>query len=69
MVMRSEKPIGGVHPNARENGQISPSTNVRAAQNADSRPRLVSDLRESRKGMNIHLRMRRLSPTAYAIKY
>src|SRR5450759_2919872 len=40
---------GGVRPNARENGQISPSTTVRAARRASSRPHLAAVLREGRK--------------------
>ena len=46
--------MGGVRPNARENGQISPSTTVRAARGAGSRPHLVSFFQGSRKSANIH---------------
>src|SRR5665811_1136783 len=45
---------GGVRPNARENGQISPSTTVRAARRASSRPHLAAVLREGRKSANIY---------------
>src|SRR5450830_687366 len=44
---------GGVRPNARENGQISPPTTVRAARRASSRPHLAAVLREGRKSANI----------------
>ena len=44
--------MGGVCPNARENGQISPSTTDRAARG--SRPHLVSFFQGSRKSANIH---------------
>jgi protein-L-isoaspartate O-methyltransferase len=40
--------------NARENGQISPVTTVRAARAADSRPHLTFVLQEHRKSANIH---------------
>src|ERR1039457_4238039 len=40
---------GGVRPNARENGQISPSTTVRAARRASSRPHLTFALQLGRK--------------------
>ena len=38
----------------RENGQISPSTNVRAAQVAGSRQHLARSCKEGRKSVNIH---------------
>jgi hypothetical protein len=41
--------MGGVRPNASENGQISPSTTVRAARVDGSRPNLASDLQEAGK--------------------
>jgi hypothetical protein len=50
-----EQSIGGVRPNARENGQISPSTNVRAA----SRLHPASVLQKGRKSANIHACRRR----------
>src|ERR1019366_3856642 len=40
---------GGVRPNPRENGQISPSTTVRASRGADNRRHLASVLRQGRK--------------------
>ena len=43
-----------MRPNARENGQISPSTIVRAARRASSRPHLAAVLREGRKSANIY---------------
>src|ERR1019366_10517591 len=45
--------MGGVRPNARENGQISTSTTVRAARGAGSRPHLASVFQGSRKSANI----------------
>jgi hypothetical protein len=45
--------MGGVRPNASENGQISPSTTVRAAQGDDGRPHLAAVLQEGRKTANI----------------
>ena len=45
--------MGGVCPNASENGQISPPTTVRAARRASSRPHLAAVLREGRKSANI----------------
>ena len=39
-------PIGGVRPNAGENGQIGPSTSIRVARGAGSRPHLASVLKE-----------------------
>jgi hypothetical protein len=36
MRLRAPDTIGGVHSNATENGQINPSSNVRAAQGAGS---------------------------------
>ncbi len=41
-------------PNPRENGQNRPSTTVRAARGAGSRPHLASALQERRKSANIH---------------
>src|ERR1017187_10606054 len=41
--------MGGVRPNARENGQISPSTTVRASRGAGNRRHLASVLRQGRK--------------------
>src|ERR1035441_10601177 len=46
--------MGGVRPNASENGQISPSTTVRAARGDGSCPNLASILPEGRKNANIH---------------
>src|ERR1019366_5365737 len=40
---------GGVRPNPRENGQISPSTTVRASRGAGNRRHLASVLRQGRK--------------------
>jgi hypothetical protein len=45
--------MGGVRPNASENGQISPSTTVRAARGDGSCPKLASILPEGRKTANI----------------
>ena len=42
-------PMGGVRPNASENGQISRSTTVRAARAAGKRRHLASVLRQGRK--------------------
>lgn len=53
MVMHSRVADGGVRPNATENGQISPSTTVRAARGAGSRPQLASAFQGSRKSANI----------------
>src|ERR1035437_3097907 len=44
-----ERQMGGVRPNARENGQISPSTTVRASRGAGNRRHLASVLRQGRK--------------------
>src|ERR1035437_8060330 len=44
-----EQPTGGVRPNARENGQIRPSTIVRASRGAGNRRHLASVLRQGRK--------------------
>jgi hypothetical protein len=41
-----EQPIGGVRPNARENGQISPAAAVRADRDDGTRPRRHPLLRE-----------------------
>jgi hypothetical protein len=49
-----EQPQGRVCPNARENGQISPSTSVRAARRAGSRLHLASVLQDGRKTWKIH---------------
>src|SRR5450759_919629 len=46
-------PMGGVRPNASENGQISPSTTVRAVRGDGSCPQLASILPEGRKTANI----------------
>jgi hypothetical protein len=46
--------MGGVRPNASENGQISPPTTVRAARVDGSRPNLASVLPEDRKNASIH---------------
>lgn len=43
-----------MRPNARENGQIRPSTTVRAAQSDGSRQHLRAVLQEGRKSANIH---------------
>src|SRR5664279_6164484 len=48
-----ERQMGGVCPNASENGQISPPTTVRAARVDGSRPNLASVLQEGRKTANI----------------
>jgi hypothetical protein len=45
--------MGGVCPNASENGQISPTTTVRAARGDGSCPNLASILPEGRKTANI----------------
>src|SRR5665811_1486645 len=45
--------MGGVRPNASENGQISPSTTVRAVRGDGSCPKLASILPEGRKTANI----------------
>jgi hypothetical protein len=55
MVCIQEQQMGGVRPNARENGQISHSTTVRAARGAGSRPHLASVFQPSRKSANIHI--------------
>jgi hypothetical protein len=44
-----EQPTEGVRPNARKNGQISPSATVRAARLAGSRPHLSSGFRAIQK--------------------
>jgi Transposase DDE domain group 1 len=49
-----EQPTERVRPNARENGQINPSTSVRAARAAGSHPHLASVLLRGRKSANIH---------------
>jgi hypothetical protein len=49
-----EQPTGGVRPNARENGQIRPSTTVRAARDAGSQRHLASVLREAQRVASIH---------------
>jgi hypothetical protein len=46
--------MGGVRPTASENGQISPSTTVRAARTDGSRPNLASVLQEGPKNTSIH---------------
>ena len=46
--------MGGMCPNASENGQISPSTIVRAARGDGSRPNRASVLLEGRKNINTH---------------
>ena len=45
---------GGARPNTKENGQISPSTPVRAARVDGSRQNLASVLQEDPKNANIH---------------
>jgi hypothetical protein len=45
--------MGGVRPNASENGQISPSTTVRAVRGDGSCPKLASILPEGWKTANI----------------
>jgi hypothetical protein len=52
--MRSRQPTGGARPKAKENGQISPSTTVRAARGDGSCPKLVSILPEGPKNTSIH---------------
>jgi hypothetical protein len=46
------------NPNARENGQIRPSTTVRAARGHGSGPHLASVLQEGVKSPNIHASLR-----------
>lgn len=46
--------MGGVRPNASENGQINPSAAIRAARGADAGPHLATVLREGRKSVNIY---------------
>jgi imidazole glycerol phosphate synthase subunit HisF len=46
--------MGGVRFNARENGQISPSTTVWASGGAGNRRHLASVLQEGRKNASIH---------------
>jgi hypothetical protein len=46
--------MGGVRPNASENGQIGPSTTIRAARAGGSRPNLASILQEGRKNASIY---------------
>ena len=46
--------MGGVRPNASENGQIGPRTIVRTARGDGSRPNLASVLQEGRKYTSIH---------------
>ena len=48
-----EQPTEGMRPNARENGQIRPSTIVRAARAAGSHPHLASVLQQGRTRANI----------------
>src|SRR5258708_26843073 len=43
-----------MRPNAGENGQISPSTTIRAARGAGSRPHLASAFQGSRKSAAVH---------------
>ena len=49
-----EQPIGGVRPNARENGQISPAAAVRAVRDDGTRPRRHPLLRERGKIAKMH---------------
>ena len=51
-----EQPIGGVRPNARENGQISPAAAVRAVRDDGTRPRRHPLLRERGKIAKMHAR-------------
>jgi hypothetical protein len=51
-----EQPIGGVRPNARENGQISPAGAVRAVRDDGTRPRRHPLLRERGKIAKMHAR-------------
>ena len=53
VVMRSRATEGGVRPNASENGQISPSTTVRAARGGGSCPNCAFALQGARKIENI----------------
>jgi hypothetical protein len=46
--------MGGVCPNASENGQISPSASVRSARDCGSRPRRQAVLSERGKSAKIH---------------
>ena len=48
-----EQPTEGVRPNARENGQIRPSTSVRVTRGAGSGQHLASVLQEGRENANI----------------
>src|SRR5262249_17876813 len=50
-----EQPTEGVRPDARENGQIRPSTSVRVARAAGSHPHLASVLQQGRKSAKIHV--------------
>ena len=54
MVMRSRATDGGVRPNASENGQIGPSTTVRAARGDGSCPNCASALQGARETASIH---------------
>ena len=50
--------MGGVCPNASENGQISPPTTVRAARGDGSCPNCASALQGARETANIQARSR-----------
>jgi len=50
-----EQPTEGVRPDARENGQIRPSTSVRVARAAGSHPHLASVLQQGRKSAKIRV--------------
>jgi len=52
-VIIQEQPTEGVRPNARENGQIRPSTSVRVTRDAGSGQHLASVLQEGRENANI----------------
>jgi hypothetical protein len=47
--------MGGVHPNARENGQISPLDHRSGCPTRQHRPHLASVLRDGRKSANIYV--------------
>jgi hypothetical protein len=64
-----EQPPEGVCPNARENGQISPSTSVRAARRAGSRLHLASVLQDAEKARKFTPVRRFLRPRAALIAF
>src|SRR5215510_2440809 len=53
-----EQPTEGVRPNARGNGQIRPSTNVRVTRGAGSGQHVASVLQEGRENANIDAGLR-----------